>query len=254
MTPSSLPDAPGAAPRAGGLRVLYEDARLIAVDKPSGLLSQPGRTVHDSVSVRLVAARPDAARVALVHRLDMDTSGVLLLAKDADAHRRLSAQFERRTVAKRYRALLERRPGAAGGLIDLALRTDLDDRPRQIVDPAQGRPSVTAWFRRVQDIVPGDPVATGATGATEVVLLPRTGRSHQLRVHVADPRGLGIPVAGDRLYGAPGARLYLHAERLAFDHPGDGRRVVVTAPPPFGIDGPADDAVDSAVDGPGPHG
>ena len=233
--------------------MLHEDARVLVVDKPPGLLSQPGVRVHDSVSARVVAARPDAGRVALVHRLDMDTSGVLLLAKDAAAHRELSAQFERRTVAKRYRALLERRPVAAGGTIALALRSDLDDRPRQIVDPERGRASTTTWFRRVQ----GE-CRDGAPGADEVVLLPRTGRSHQLRVHAADPRGLGIPIRGDRLYGGsrgdgpaegvrgegagPDAssglpeRLCLHAERLAFFHPDDGRRCEVRAPVPFGVD------------------
>ena len=251
MTPSRLTEAPRGRACAG-LAVLHEDARILVVDKPPGLLSQPGVRVHDSVSARVIEARPDAARVALVHRLDMDTSGVLVLAKDADAHRHLSAQFERRTVAKRYRALLERRPPAAGGTVRLALRSDLDDRPRQIVDPVRGRASVTHWFARE----PG--VAGAEAGSTEVVLLPLTGRSHQLRVHAADPRGLGIAIRGDRLYGAgrgedededdgrnrggaggrggEAGRLCLHAERLAFFHPDDGRRCEVRAPLPFGVD------------------
>ena len=237
---SRLTEAP-AGRACAGLVVLHEDARVLVVDKPSGLLSQPGVRVHDSVSARVVEARSDAARVALVHRLDMDTSGVLVLAKDAEAHRRLSAQFERRTVAKRYRALLERRPVAAGGRVALALRSDLDDRPRQIVDAERGRASVTAWFRRVPDPAGGDGSGNGhRNGSTEVVLLPLTGRSHQLRVHAADPRGLGNAIRGDRLYGGAGgadaARLCLHAERLAFDHPDDGRRVEVVSVPPFGVD------------------
>ena len=210
--------------------VLHEDARLLVIDKPAGLLSQPGVRVHDSVSARAAEARPDAERVALVHRLDMDTSGVLVLAKDAAAHRALGAQFERRTVAKRYRALLERPVAAAGGIVALALRADLDDRPRQIVDSVRGRPSVTRWRRRTG---PDDP-----DGGVELVLLPLTGRSHQLRVHAADPHGLGVPIRGDRLYGAGDGkqRLCLHAERLAFDHPEDGVRCEVRSPVPFGID------------------
>ena len=236
MNGSSLTDS-GLPARAGELAVLHEDERIVVVDKPSGLLSQPGRCVHDSVSVRVSAARPSAERVALVHRLDMDTSGVLILAKDAAAHRALSMQFERRTVAKRYRALLEGRPAATGGTVALALRTDTEDRPRQIVDAERGRASFTTWFRRVQAAPVGvDPETVDWPGATEVVLLPRTGRSHQLRVHAADARGLGLPIVGDRLYGSAGTRLCLHAERIAFDHPADGRRRTVAAPLPFGID------------------
>ncbi len=231
LTDSSL------AARPEELAVLHEDERIVVVDKPAGLLSQPGISVRDSVSVRVTEARPGAERVALVHRLDMDTSGVLVLAKDAAAHRVLSMQFERRTVAKRYRALLDGRPAAAGGTIALALRTDLEHRPRQIVDAARGRASLTAWMRRVQ--LPPEGIEPGTTdwpGATEVILLPRTGRSHQLRVHAADPRGLGLAIVGDRLYGSPGTRLCLHAERIAFDHPDDARRVTVCARLPFGVD------------------
>ena len=135
MTPRRLAQTPHGR-ECAGMVVLHEDARLLVIDKPAGLLSQPGVRVHDSVSARAAEARPDAERVALVHRLDMDTSGVLVLAKDAAAHRALGAQFERRTVAKRYRALLERPVAAAGGIVALALRADLDDRPRQIVDAA----------------------------------------------------------------------------------------------------------------------
>ena len=241
--PSRLAEAPRGR-ECAGLAVLHEDARILVVDKPPGLLSQPGVRVHDSVSVRVAAARPEAERVALVHRLDMDTSGVLLLAKDAEAHRVLGRQFERREVAKRYRALLERAPTAAAGIVSLALRSDVEDRPRQVVDPVRGRPSITRWYRV------GGPGRGRAGGAgrdgTEVVLLPLTGRSHQLRVHAADARGLGIAIRGDRLYGGPdGARadasdapgrLCLHAERLAFFHPDGGRRCEVLAPVPFGVE------------------
>ena len=208
-----------------GLAIVHEDERILVVDKPSGLLSQPGLTVSDSVTTRVRAARPEASGPLMMHRLDMDTSGLLVLAKDAEAHRRLSVQFERREILKRYRARLERAPSALGGRIALPLRADPHDRPRQIVCPGEGRPSVTLWH----GLGPGDP--------RDVVFLPLSGRTHQLRVHAADPRGLGVPIAGDRLYGPeahPAGRLMLHAELLGFTHPGSGERQLWHAPAPFG--------------------
>lgn len=205
-----------------GLEVIYEDAEVIAVDKPSGLLSQPGRQVEDSVLVRVRAARPSARGSLLVHRLDMDTSGILLLAKSPESHAALQQQFEKRQVQKRYRALVVGQLSAAGGLINLPLRLDVDRRPYQIVCPKHGRAAQTVWrLMRTR----------GA--ASEVVLYPQTGRTHQLRVHAADPQGLGMPVVGDRLYGEEGGRLCLHAEQLVVFHPLTGTRLCLRSVCPF---------------------
>ena len=205
--------------------MVYEDDTLIAIDKPSGLLSQPGKTVNDSVVVRVRAARPQASGSMLVHRLDMDTSGVLLLAKTPEAHAAMQQQFEKRQVRKRYRALLEGNMDKAGGVVNLPLRLDVDRRPYQIVCPEMGRAASTVWQR----------VASRGQ-YTEVVMLPRTGRTHQLRVHAADRRGLGMPVRGDRLYGEPGERLFLHAEQLTVWHPVFNKELLLTARCPFAAD------------------
>lgn len=203
-------------------RILYEDAWLAVVDKPCGLLSVPGRSgaLRDSVQTRLRARDADAL---MVHRLDLDTSGVMLVARDAATHAALQQQFARRTIAKRYVAILERDVRGEHGTIELALRVDLDDRPRQIVDAIHGKAAHTAWR-----------VLTRAGGRTRVELTPHTGRTHQLRVHAAHPQGLAAPIVGDRLYGtAAAARLMLHAESLAFAHPHTGESIAITVPAPF---------------------
>jgi tRNA pseudouridine32 synthase/23S rRNA pseudouridine746 synthase len=211
-------------PAPEGLAVVFEDEVLIAVNKPSGLLSQPGRQVEDSVVVRVRAARPDASGSLLVHRLDMDTSGVLLLAKTPEAHAALQQQFEKRQVQKRYRALIDGDVSGAGGLINLPLRLDVDRRPYQIVCPDHGRAAVTAWK-----------LVRRSAGQSEIVMYPQTGRTHQLRVHASDERGLGFPVVGDRLYGLEGDRLCLHAEKLVINHPQHGGRVKLESPSPFAL-------------------
>lgn len=228
-----------------GVPILHEDARLIVVDKPAGLLSQPGKRESDSVVERVRAARPSARGPLMMHRLDMDTSGVLVLAKDAEAHRALSAQFERREVGKRYRARLERPPPGLGGRIALPLRLDPERRPLQVVCLSAGRPSTTLWRvgAGVADSRDGSRAAPrGANGVAlddpgrrpvDVVLHPLSGRTHQLRVHAADPRGLDAPIVGDRLYGRAGARLMLHAERLAVRHPDDARWLIWRSEVPF---------------------
>ncbi|HSD89727.1 MAG TPA: RluA family pseudouridine synthase [Kofleriaceae bacterium] len=207
-------------------RTMYEDRWLVIVDKPVGLLSVPGRggALRDSVLARLRARYPEATGPVLVHRLDLDTSGLLVAAKDAQTHRELQRLFAIREVEKRYIAWLEGEVAGDVGTIDLALRVDLDDRPRQIVDPQHGKAAVTDWQ-----------VLARQGGRTRVALSPRTGRAHQLRVHAAV--GLGAPIVGDRLYGRPGAadgeRLLLHAEAIAFVHPHTGERVAVTRSAPF---------------------
>lgn len=206
--------------------IVYEDDSLILVNKPAGLLSQPGITLRDSVVSRIELAYKGICKPTLVHRLDMDTSGLMLLAKNRTAHRNLQQQFEHRKVSKRYRAVLEDQVDGQGGRIHLPLRLDIDDRPRQIVCYDFGKASTTVWHKDVN-----------AQG-NSVVLYPLTGRSHQLRVHLADPKGLGVPIKGDRLYGGashaePGSRLLLHADFIAFDHPRTGGRVSFSCPVPF---------------------
>src|SRR5262249_27793114 len=151
---------------------------------------------------------------------DLDTSGILLAAKDAATCVALQRQFASRHVEKRYIAWLDGAVTPDAGTIELPLRVDLDDRPRQIVDHVHGKPAVTDWR-----------VIMRTPNRTRVAFVPRTGRAHQLRVHAAV--GLAAPVVGDRLYGTPGARMLLHAEALVFTHPHTGHRVAIEDPAPF---------------------
>jgi len=232
----------GAAPGARALRVVFEDDWLVVVDKPAGMLTVPGRTsaLADCLLARLRARWPGAL---VAHRLDLDTSGLVVAAKDPRTYAALQQLFARREVDKRYAAVLEGAPrGGEAGVIELALRVDLDDRPRQIHDPVHGKPAITEW--RVVERLAG--------GRTRVELVPRTGRTHQLRVHAAHPLGLDAPIVGDRLYGrssgdaargaaaaafdadaAPGdgadAPLMLRAAAIAFVHPASGALLRVVA-------------------------
>jgi len=215
--------SPRGAP-AGELSIVFEDAWLVVVDKPSGLLSVPSRdtSVTDSVLARLRARYPQATGPLLVHRLDLDTSGLLVAALDARTHAALQRQFLRREVHKRYVAWVEGLVRGEQGSIELPMRGDLNDRPRQIHDPVHGKPAVTGWR-----------VLERRGRRTRVALSPLTGRTHQLRVHAAHPLGLGAPIVGDRLYGREDARLLLHAESLSFTHPHTGQRVSFERPAPF---------------------
>ena len=203
-------------------RTLYEDEWLVVVDKPVGLLSVPGRggALRDSVLSRLRDRYPNATGPIIVHRLDLDTSGVLLAAKDAATHKELQRLFAVREVEKRYVAILDGEVAGDSGTIALPLRVDLEDRPRQIVDPVHGKTAVTEWR-----------VLSREGGRTRVAMWPKTGRAHQLRVHSLI--GLGVPIVGDRLYGRPDTRLMLHAEELAFVHPHRAERVAITRSAPF---------------------
>jgi len=209
---------------ADELPVVYEDERLVVVLKPEGLLSVPGTdaTVTDSVLARLRAKYPGATGPLLVHRLDVETSGLLVAAKDAEAHAALQQQFIERTVEKTYVAVLDGAVAEPRGVISLPLRVDLEQRPRQVVDFEHGKPAVTRYE-----------VLGVAQGRTRVAFFPETGRTHQLRVHAAHPRGLGVPIVGDRLYGRPERRLMLHAQALQLRHPASGEVLSLVAPAPF---------------------
>ena len=211
---------------SGGLRVVHLDGWCAVIDKPGGLLSVPGRgpDKQDSVVSRLRSLLPGCLAQPAVHRLDMATSGLMVLALTAPVHRHLSAQFARRQVAKEYVALLDGRVDGAGGAIRLAFRLDPDDRPRQVYDPEGGKEGVTRWQRIGE-----------RHGRTLVRFEPRTGRTHQLRLHAAHPLGLGCPIVGDSLYGhgCPGDRLLLHSAALQFMHPATGERLAFASPPPF---------------------
>ena len=205
------------------LEIVYEDAFLAVVNKPEGLLSVPGKSCRESVDSVLRTRWPEVDGPIMVHRLDMATSGLLVAAKTTAVYRLLQAQFARREVSKRYVALLVSRPNAAPrGMISLPIRPDPLDRPRQIVDWEHGKTAVTDY------LIDGD---SGAF--TRVTLWPRTGRTHQLRVHCAHIDGLNAPIVGDTLYGLSADRLYLHAAEIAFTHPVTGKRLTFTREPDF---------------------
>ena len=207
------------------LRIVFEDEWIVVVDKPCGLLSVPSRGGDDSVQERLAEREDFAGRsgAALpVHRLDLDTSGLLVAARDAATYSALQRQFLHRSVLKRYVAIVDGKPKQKSGTIDLAVRVDVHDRPRQIHDPEHGRPAITDWE-----------VVAAAGKRTRVAFFPRTGRTHQIRVHASHPLGLGAAIVGDRLYGRGGERLMLHAEALEFDHPATGARVRFESLAPF---------------------
>jgi len=208
--------------------VVHEDEQLLVVNKPSGLLSVPGRSarLQDSVATRLKARYPNTPELMLAHRLDLDTSGLLLVAKDRATGSALQRLFSLRAVEKRYIAWLDGAVPGDRGRISLPLRVDVEDRPRNIHDPVHGKPAETEWE-----------VLSRSGARTLVRFTPHTGRTHQLRVHAAHPLGLDAPIVGDRLYGRTppleGERLLLHAERLAFVHPVTGAAVRLLQPAPF---------------------
>lgn len=192
--------------------VVYEDDSMAVLNKPAGLLSTPGRIEDYSVVTWAQQKWPGAM---LVHRLDMWTSGIILVAKTMEAYHQLQAQFEARTVKKKYLAVVEGVPQKEHGVIDLPLSSDPLNRPMQVVDHEHGKRAITEY--RV--------LPTPAGGGCLLALWPHTGRTHQLRVHCAHPEGLGCPIVGDELYGKKADRLYLQAQAIAFDHPVTGKRM-----------------------------
>lgn len=198
------------------LKILYNDKWIAAIDKPAGLPSVPGKEHTESVGSMLRVLFPDAEEPMVVHRLDMATSGILLIAKTKDVFVKMQRQFSTRAVKKRYVALLDGILKEDCGVISLPLRLNPDDRPRQMVDFEHGKPAVTRYS-----------VISKNNNRTLVNFFPETGRTHQLRVHAAHSQGLGCPIVGDNLYGSPDSRLFLHAAEIEFTHPETGKRVKI---------------------------
>ena len=199
------------------LQVLHEDESIIVVNKPAGMLSVPGKGASESVYNILKKSYPDCDELMMVHRLDMDTSGVMVVAKTKEAHKALQRQFAEHSTQKNYTAILEK-SFSGYGKIELKLRTDFDDRPRQMVDDVNGKEALTEYK---------------SIGDNRIELIPHSGRTHQLRVHCAHKDGLDNPIKGDRLYGKKADRLYLHAKSLRFNHPQTGERMTFTCEPDF---------------------
>lgn len=204
------------------LKIVYEDNDIAIVDKPDGLLTIPGRCNMPSVFSVLHRQWPTLDSPLIVHRLDMDTSGLLVVGKTREAHRALSLQFENRETEKAYVALLEHALPMKSGKIDLPLLRNPDDSPRQMVNYQDGKPSLTIFE-----------VVGTTDGHPRVMLYPKTGRTHQLRMHCAHREGLNNPIVGDRLYGSPARRLCLHAMRLTITHPTTGQRMTFESQPDF---------------------
>ena len=213
------------------LSIVYRDRDIIVVDKQPGLLSVPGRgpCKQDCVVSRVRRLFPGCIEQPAVHRLDMETSGLMVLAFSKEAHRALSRQFEERLVQKEYVALLDGNLPARGvaksGVLELYFRLDLENRPRQIWDRERGKKAVTEWS--VVGVERHGLPGGSARNVTRVLFVPKTGRTHQLRLASSDGHGFGVPIVGDTLYGtcAEGGRLMLHARKLSFLHPVTGERM-----------------------------
>ena len=199
------------------LDIIYEDEWLVVINKPAGMLSVPGKEDIVSVYSMMRERYPDADGPLIVHRLDMATSGLLVVAKNKQVHQNLQAQFKNRSVGKRYIALLQGNVSQDAGTVELPLCPNPLDRPRQMVHTGYGKPAVTDFE-----------VLERKDNRTRIAFYPRTGRTHQLRVHAAHPLGLHCPIIGDELYGRKAERLYLHAEMLEFTHPVTGKRISIT--------------------------
>lgn len=202
--------------------IIYEDADLLVVNKPAGMLSVPGKEPGRSLIDRIQDLYPDSQEWMAVHRLDMATSGLLLLAKNKAVYQHLQAQFKNKIVQKRYVAWLDGIVSSTNGMISIPLSPDWMNRPRQMVNHTEGKPAQTRYE-----------VLSRTDTRTRIAFYPLTGRTHQLRVHAASAEGLSTPIVGDELYGTPSDRLYLHAESLDFIHPRTGIRIHVEKADPF---------------------
>lgn len=208
------------------LQIVYKDEHIVVVIKPGGLLSVPGRRPEhqDCVSSRLQAIIPTMIAQPAVHRLDMYTSGLMVYAVTKAAHRNLSIQFEQQQVHKKYIALLEGLLDEDSGEITLPFRLDIDNRPIQIYDPIHGKIGITQWKTLQVE-----------ANTTRVEFTPLTGKTHQLRVHAAHPKGLNTPIIGDSFYGTgkDGDKMMLHASALQFTHPATAQPLSYSAAPDF---------------------
>jgi tRNA pseudouridine32 synthase/23S rRNA pseudouridine746 synthase len=206
--------------------ILYSDSEIIVVDKPGGLLSVPGRgpDKQDCVVTRAQATFSDIIKQPAVHRLDMYTSGVMVLARTSESHKNISKQFEQRKTIKKYIALLDGILKEDSGRIELKFRLDVNNRPHQIYDPVQGKTSITLW-RKI----------TVESNSTRVEFSPLTGRTHQLRLHAAHESGLNMPIIGDKLYGSgkEGDQMMLHASSLTIFHPATQDTITFVSKVPF---------------------
>ena len=200
---------------------IYEDEDIIIINKPAEFLSVPGIYVKDSVYNRILQRYPKAGPI-IIHRLDMSTSGLLVVAKNKEAHKFIQDQFIQHTIKKTYIALLDGIIEAPSGLIDLPLRVDLDDRPRQMVCYTYGKPAQTKWEKIAIE-----------NNLTRVRFYPLTGRTHQLRMHAVHPNGLNTPIVGDDLYGKKANRLHLHAASITFIHPRFKKEMTFEIEPDF---------------------
>ena len=199
------------------LNIVYEDQWLLIINKPAGMLSVPGKERQTSIYDLAREAYPEADGPMIVHRLDMATSGLLIIAKDKKTHQHLQAQFKNRSIRKKYIALLDGVVLEDEGTIELSLCPNPLDRPRQMVDTQYGKPAITYYQ-----------VLERTDKYTRIAFYPHTGRTHQLRVHAAHPSGLHCPIIGDELYGKKDKRLYLHAESIEFTHPVNGQSMCIT--------------------------
>ena len=204
------------------LNIVFEDEHLLLVNKPHEFLSVPGKTITDSVLTRMQQYLPNATGSLLLHRLDMSTSGLLLVAKSQRVHKKLQKQFIERSIKKRYVALLDGELLSTKGTVNLPLRVDLDNRPQQLVCYTHGKPAATNYQ-----------VIGIENGKTRIYFYPITGRTHQLRVHAAHIKGLKTPIVGDDLYGTKANRLHLHAEQITFTHPITKEMLTVCCEVPF---------------------
>ena len=244
-------------PPPSSIKILFEDSHLLVLNKPAGMLSVPGKTGEESVESMMREYLHDDVNPIIVHRLDMDTSGLMVVAKTKWTYTELQKQFLEHQVEKTYVALLEHMPEGKPlkGTISLPLRPDIYDRPRQLVDWENGKEAITeycisrneecgVWSENSTEILSSIPENSHTQSISHsslhiphstiiIILRPRTGRTHQLRVHCAHQEGLGVPIVGDALYGHRADRLYLHAETLSFIHPKTGERLTFTAPAPF---------------------
>ena len=202
------------------MELIYQDEFFVAVNKPTSLLTVPGRgpDKQDCLYHRLLEEIPDAL---VVHRLDMDTSGLILFARSAEAQRNLSMQFEKREIQKTYSAIVEGIMPEESGIIDLPMRKDMEQRlpPKHLIDHENGKKAVTEWL-----------VMAREESTTRVALFPRTGRSHQLRLHL---QSIGFPIVGDPIYGTRADRLMLHAQALTLFHPATTEPIRLDCPAPF---------------------